>query len=125
MVQEAGSCCCSPPIALLSQGRQVPWVLFQMQWIPGQAWLQDAELEKAAQLGEVYMRTSLSSRLLKPPNTYITLRDKRRRLLEDYRGEVLRRCRGIQEVRPDDFYPAENRKLATFNLSCTVRAREA
>lgn len=58
---------------MLSQGRQVSWVTFQMQWMPGQAWLQDAALEKAAQLGEVYMRTSLSSRLLKPPNTYITL----------------------------------------------------
>lgn len=62
---------------MLSQGRQLPWVLFQTQWIPGQAWLQDAGLEKAEQLGEVYMRTSLSSRLLKPPNTYITLQDKR------------------------------------------------
>lgn len=73
VLQEAGSCCCSGPIALLSQGRQVAWVLFQTQWIPGQAWLHDSWLEKAKQLGEVYMRTSLSSRLLKPPNTYITL----------------------------------------------------
>lgn len=29
------------------------------------------------QLGEEYARTSLSSRLLKPPNTYITLQDER------------------------------------------------
>lgn len=73
MLQDAGSCCCSLPMALLSHGRQDPWVPFQTHWIPGQAWLQDAGLEKAEQLGDVYMRTSLSSRLLKPPKTYITL----------------------------------------------------
>lgn len=86
VLQDAGSCWCSVPIAF-SQGRQVPWVLFQTQWIPGQAWLQDAMLVKAEQLGEVYMRTSLSSRLLKPPNTYITLWDKRgKMMLEGYWG---------------------------------------
>lgn len=78
LLQDAGSCCCS----LLSHGRQLPWVLFQTQWIPGQAWLQDAGLEKAKQLGEVYVRTSLSRRLLKPPNTYITLRDRKKEVLE-------------------------------------------
>ncbi|KAF3845135.1 hypothetical protein F7725_008298, partial [Dissostichus mawsoni] len=64
-------------VAVCVLGRQLSWVLFHTHWIPGQAWLQDAGLEKAAQLGDVYMRTSLSSRLLKPPNTYITLKDER------------------------------------------------
>lgn len=53
-------------------------MLFHTHWMPGQAWLQDAGLRKAEQLGDVYMRTSLSSRLLKPPNTYVTLRDRDR-----------------------------------------------
>ncbi|MEQ2187485.1 hypothetical protein GOODEAATRI_005122 [Goodea atripinnis] len=55
------------------EGLHAPRLLFHMQWIPGQTWLQDAGLEKAEQLGEVYISMSLSSRLLKPPNTYITL----------------------------------------------------
>lgn len=79
VLQEAGSCCCcccSSDTTLPSNGRQAAWVLFQTQLIPGQAWLQDAGLGKAEQLGEVYMRTSLSSRLLKPPNTYMTLQDR-------------------------------------------------
>jgi len=75
VLQEAGSCC-SEPAVLISQGRQVPWVPFQTQVIPGQTWLQAAGLVKAKQLGDVYIRTSLSSRLLKPPKTYIALRDK-------------------------------------------------
>ena len=117
VLQEAGSCCCSVPMALFSQGRQEPWVLFQTHWIPGQAWLHDAALAKAKQLGEVYMRTSLSSRLLKPPNTYITLRENRReRMLVSVRRE------GIPEVKWEDFCPAI---LLSQDLLCTVRAREA
>lgn len=69
-------------------------MLSQTHWIPGQAWLHDAALEKAEQLGEVYMRTSLSSRLLKPPNTYITLRENR-----GERMSVVVGREGIQEVK--------------------------
>lgn len=96
VLQKAGSCGCSVPVVLISQGEQVPWVMFQMQWIPGQAWTQDDRLEKAEQLGDVYMRTSLSRRLLKPPNTYIALHDKRgNNVLEDYRGRDAKKKNGL------------------------------
>lgn len=65
---------------------------FQTHRIPGQACLQDSGVEKAEQLGEVYMRTSLSSRLLKPPNTYMTLEHKNReKMLEDHDSQRLPR----------------------------------
>ncbi len=99
MLQDAGSCCCSVPEALLSHDRQLSWVLFQRHWIPGQAWLQDAALENAEQLGEVYMRTSLSSRLLKPPNTYITLQDRGERRRWRAAGKHGDKREGTQEVR--------------------------
>lgn len=73
-MQAAGSCWWSPAPAP-SQGRQASRLLFQTHRTPGQAWKQAAGPEKAEQLGEVYTSTSLSSRLLKPPNTYITLQD--------------------------------------------------